>query len=302
MAGASSVISSTPLSTVPTVQQRGQFSSPPSGQPLDYPMQTAQQPLLFDDFSFFPQTLQQRGQSLTRPCHQPNNPGQQSRESSLLDYLSSIQQESGLGGPNVMQPTATQALLQCGSSLPNAGQQQEQVTAAQLLSVPGQQQEQATSAKLLPHPGQATFLMQQTQSGSDYLGSVVGAASSVTTHPRAPTTDQQGRATDETAPRTTHAQQNLLEMSRKAEKRHIFAWHLVKDAYSASELRGRNCRGKSGKLKLDPMKLNLIRQQVFQYFPVLPAGDTDEEEKAFKDCIKAIDKGIRTYFPLLPPN
>lgn len=85
-------------------------------------------------------------------------------------------------------------------------------------------------------------------------------------------------------------------VARHAGKRQIFSWHLCKNYFfQENELRGRNCRGVGGKDALDPPRLAEVRRLTFEYFPVSPVGDVLGEAVAWKECIKAIDKGIRTY-------
>ena len=79
----------------------------------------------------------------------------------------------------------------------------------------------------------------------------------------------------------------INEMKTEACSRRNFASKLAKHAFT-EERRKCNCRGKRGKDRLDPNRLNIIKALTYHYYP-LKQG-CDEDENWLTECVKAIDE------------
>ena len=80
----------------------------------------------------------------------------------------------------------------------------------------------------------------------------------------------------------------INEMKTEACSRRNFASKLAKHAFTEEERRKCNCRGKRGKDRLDPNRLNIIKVLTYHYYP-LKQG-CDEDENWLTECVKAIDE------------
>ena len=65
---------------------------------------------------------------------------------------------------------------------------------------------------------------------------------------------------------------------------------MVRRLFSLEERKSSNVKGKHGKSQLDPARLTVIRQSALETYPV--AGG-ENEEIAWRQCIKAIDEACR---------
>ncbi len=74
-----------------------------------------------------------------------------------------------------------------------------------------------------------------------------------------------------------------------AGSRQNFSWRMAQSFFSTSQLLQSNCRGVN-KNPLDPKKLGLIKKETFTWYPL---EKWEGEQKAWRDCEKAIDKGCR---------
>lgn len=83
----------------------------------------------------------------------------------------------------------------------------------------------------------------------------------------------------------------INEMKTEACSRRNFAAKLVKHAFTEEERRKCNCRGKRGKDRLDPNRLNVIKALTYYHYP-LKQG-CDEDENWLNECVKAIDEVYR---------
>lgn len=98
-----------------------------------------------------------------------------------------------------------------------------------------------------------------------------------------------------------NASPNVSLVKRRSCSRTNFAWQLAKSYFTNAELSGHNCQGKRGKLPLHEGTLNKIKEKVMVFYP--PEKETDDcKEKVWRDCQKAIDKGIRSAHPTKLPS
>lgn len=88
-------------------------------------------------------------------------------------------------------------------------------------------------------------------------------------------------------------QETIEEILASAVSRQNFAWRLVRHFFTDSELKDHNCFGRRGKLPLDGAKLDKIEKIVFAYYPV---GNNSLYPQMWRECVVAIDKGIRNSF------
>ena len=72
-----------------------------------------------------------------------------------------------------------------------------------------------------------------------------------------------------------------------------FAWRLSKLLFSRNEMRNKNCCGRKGKVALDPVRLNQIREMVERHFP---DNNRYRATELWKSCTSRIDTGIRNLF------
>ena len=79
----------------------------------------------------------------------------------------------------------------------------------------------------------------------------------------------------------------LTAVRRQSCLRNNFAANLVRNVFSAAEMRVSNVRGVLGKQKLDPQKIEQIQEAVFQ---VYPCGTGERCEEVWRACSKAIDE------------
>lgn len=80
----------------------------------------------------------------------------------------------------------------------------------------------------------------------------------------------------------------INKMKIEACSRRNFAAKLAKHAFTEEERRKCNCRGKRGKDRLDPNRLNVIRALTYHYYPLKQGYD--EDENWLNECVKAIDE------------
>ena len=85
----------------------------------------------------------------------------------------------------------------------------------------------------------------------------------------------------------------VQELLTSAVSRQNFAWKLVRHFFMDSELKDHNCFGRRGKSPLNIQKLEKVENIVFAYYPVV---DVALYAQAWRECIVAIDKGIRNSF------
>lgn len=85
----------------------------------------------------------------------------------------------------------------------------------------------------------------------------------------------------------------ILELRASSYSRQNFAWKLVRYFFSDLEIKDHNCYGRKGKPSLEATKLNKVRSLAFQYYP---AANQLEEARCWRECVVAIDKGIRNTF------
>lgn len=90
-----------------------------------------------------------------------------------------------------------------------------------------------------------------------------------------------------------HDKEAVYEIFSSSYSRQNFAWRLVRYMFSDSELKDHNCYGRKGKPSLDVGKLSMVRELVFAYYPL---DHFILQQKAWKACTVAIDKGIRNTF------
>ena len=87
--------------------------------------------------------------------------------------------------------------------------------------------------------------------------------------------------------------QEIMEISIQVKLKNVsiinFSTFLLKTLFTEEKLLGRNCKGVRGKHPLFPLKLGIIKKCVFAYNSVPKAN----QEKTWRDCIKAIDEIIR---------
>ena len=79
--------------------------------------------------------------------------------------------------------------------------------------------------------------------------------------------------------------EQLFQLKNMAKSRPNFAVQLLKRLFEPSELKGRNIAGAKGKGKVDPTKVNEIKQIVNSFFPV----SASEDLSAWRDCRRAMD-------------
>ena len=82
----------------------------------------------------------------------------------------------------------------------------------------------------------------------------------------------------------------LRRIQEKVFTRQNFAWRLTQKVFSLDELLGHNCNG-INKPALNEEKLDFVRNKTFLLWPT---SKLSEEINAWKLCICAIDKGIRS--------
>ncbi|XP_021368189.1 uncharacterized protein LOC110459952 isoform X10 [Mizuhopecten yessoensis] len=85
----------------------------------------------------------------------------------------------------------------------------------------------------------------------------------------------------------------VYEIFGSSYSRQNFAWRLVRYMYEDSELKDHNCYGRKGKPSLKVEKLCKVKDLVFAYYPL---EDDLLQQRAWKACTVAIDKGIRNTF------
>ncbi|XP_060086278.1 uncharacterized protein LOC132565629 isoform X8 [Ylistrum balloti] len=88
-------------------------------------------------------------------------------------------------------------------------------------------------------------------------------------------------------------QEAVYEIFGSSYSRQNFAWRLVRSMFEDSELKDHNCYGRKGKPSLDVEKLSKVKELVFSYYPL---DDCVLQQRAWKACTVAIDKGIRNTF------
>ena len=86
------------------------------------------------------------------------------------------------------------------------------------------------------------------------------------------------------------SKEQLVRLSRKSCSEGNFASKLLSLIFSKDELVGRNCNGKRGKEKLDPVKLGYILQAVVLVFNVNQVS----REDVWKKCVVAMDEFFST--------
>ena len=90
----------------------------------------------------------------------------------------------------------------------------------------------------------------------------------------------------------------------KSKSRRNFAAHLTRLVFTPRERLESNCNGRNGKHKLDPVRLQVIRNTIFKYYPckqstlvldgdTISTGDSDENTVWYRDCAQAIDESNR---------
>ncbi|VDI71600.1 Hypothetical predicted protein [Mytilus galloprovincialis] len=85
----------------------------------------------------------------------------------------------------------------------------------------------------------------------------------------------------------------IQEILTNAVSRQNFAWRLVRHYFTDPELKDHNCFGRRGKMPLITDKLEKVESIVFAYYPV---ADPALYPQAWRECVVAIDKGIRNSF------
>lgn len=85
----------------------------------------------------------------------------------------------------------------------------------------------------------------------------------------------------------------IQEILSSAVSRQNFAWRLVRHFFTDYELKDHNCFGRRGKLPLNSAKLEKVEQIVFAYYPV---DNMSHYPQMWRECVIAIDKGIRNAF------
>ncbi|XP_033752957.1 uncharacterized protein LOC117336493 isoform X7 [Pecten maximus] len=91
----------------------------------------------------------------------------------------------------------------------------------------------------------------------------------------------------------TQDKEAVYEIFGSSYSRQNFAWRLVRYMFEDSELKDHNCYGRKGKPSLDVEKLAMVRELVFTYYPL---EHFILQQRAWKACTVAIDKGIRNTF------
>ena len=88
----------------------------------------------------------------------------------------------------------------------------------------------------------------------------------------------------------------VVDLHSKSLNRGNFAKHLVFQLFSPEERKGKNCFGRRAGLQsgpkapLDPVRLQYVREKVFQYYPCEP----DLEETIWRrQCVIAVDTALR---------
>ena len=83
----------------------------------------------------------------------------------------------------------------------------------------------------------------------------------------------------------------LANRRAKATSREKFAWGLFfRDYFTREERINRNVNGIGGRAKLNPMKLQAIRDHTFRMWPVTSPGNMKKEDEAWKEFLKLITK------------
>lgn len=83
---------------------------------------------------------------------------------------------------------------------------------------------------------------------------------------------------------------SFCEIARgKASSFGHFACMIVQQLFSREERVGRNCRGKRGKEALDAVKLEQVKQTIFEYYNVPP----EEQAEHWKESMSRIDEMLR---------
>ena len=84
--------------------------------------------------------------------------------------------------------------------------------------------------------------------------------------------------------------EGLLPLKNQCNSRRNFALKQAELIFSKEVRLVSNCTGKKGKLQLDPVKLEKIKESTFKVWPLDPR---DNEKDAWQDCKRAIDEGGR---------
>jgi len=82
----------------------------------------------------------------------------------------------------------------------------------------------------------------------------------------------------------------LMYLRSKASSDKNFAVQVVRHLFKPQELDGRNVRGVNGKLPLDSVKVEKVKELVFKYYPV----GLSSKDSQWRDCRKAIDTYLRS--------
>ena len=82
----------------------------------------------------------------------------------------------------------------------------------------------------------------------------------------------------------------LIEAQRQSCSRNNFAANLVRKVFSAEEMKTSNVRGVLGKTRLNPRKIDQIKEVVFQIYP---CGTGEKPDSIWRACCKAIDESCR---------
>lgn len=82
---------------------------------------------------------------------------------------------------------------------------------------------------------------------------------------------------------------NIVLLHNRSKSCSNFAVLLVRDMFERSELIGHNVCGVRGKLKMDPVRMNRIKDLVNEFYP----SPLEERDSVWRNCRKAIDSFLR---------
>lgn len=88
---------------------------------------------------------------------------------------------------------------------------------------------------------------------------------------------------------SVNAPDRIAELHIRSKTCTNFAVRLVREMFERSELFGRNVCGVRGKLPMDPVRINRIKDLVNQFYP----SSLAERELVWRNCRKAIDSFLR---------
>ena len=84
-------------------------------------------------------------------------------------------------------------------------------------------------------------------------------------------------------------QGRLIVLKARSTSTMNFSVHLLRELFTKEELEGRNISGLRGKNKVDPERVDMIKEMVFKSYNTEPS----DKEKVWGHCRKAMDSFLR---------